>query len=416
MVERSSTSAVTYFGSYGSRPIDRALGAAATLSIGVFLFRLLNRYVRRLQDGKKDPWITALLTLIRSRSVKEEPPSLTDTALHRGACHCRSVTFEVSSVNMFHNSLRFSRWLVALSLTVMHYSIVFLQQFRGPSTVLAKDGQGKIHYPHTHVHAPDFRFIAGEAILKIYYVLVPAAASALGVEPKTAAFTFCSRCGVHILHAPNAFSNMIDVNVDCLDAGTKWLMSKHKRNLSQGVPALDQWKRHTGTIDSDDADYDGRSGFLLSDPLTMELGNGEDARSVQGNWRLVTPKSLTVDPTMVSPGTPSTSSTSGTDGQLAVHERSFGMEDSRGVDLEHAITSPALRKLAPTSRLRLPPPLETSLSEGNETIESTTTPQMRDQLKYYMSKHVSTSGKKATNSTPKTANILLADDGNDGRI
>lgn len=382
MVERSSTSAVAYFGRYGSRPIDRALGAAATLSIGVFLFQLLNRYVRRLKDGEQHTWITALLSLIRRRSVEEEQSSLTDTAVHRGTCHCRSVTFE----------------------------------FRGPSTIKAKDGQGKIHYPHTHVHAPDFRFIAGEAMLKIYYVLVPAATSALGVEPNTAAFTFCSRCGVHILHAPNALSNMVDVNVDCLDAGTKWLMSKHKRNLSQGVPALDQWKRPTGTIDSDDADFDGRSGFLLNDPLTMELGNGEVARSMQGNWRLVTPKSLTVDPTMVSPGTPSTSSTSGTDGQLAVHERSFAMEDSGGVDLEQAVSSPTLLNLPQTSRLRLPPQIEASLSEGDETIGSTTTPQMRDQLKYYMSKHVSTSGKKAAISTPKTANTLQADDANDGRV
>ena len=127
MVERSSTSAVTYFGSYGSRPIDRALGAAATLSIGVFLFRLLNRYVRRLQDGKKDPWITALLSLIRRRSVEEEQSSLTDTAVHRGTCHCRSVTFEVScvSVNMFHSSLGFSRGFVTWRLTVMHNSVVF---------------------------------------------------------------------------------------------------------------------------------------------------------------------------------------------------------------------------------------------------------------------------------------------------
>jgi hypothetical protein len=252
--------------------------------------------------------------------------------------------------------------------------------------------------------------------LKIYYILVPAAASTLGVEPNTAAFTFCSRCGVHILHAPNASSNMLDVNVDCLDAGTKWSISKHKQNLSQGVPALDQWKLHAGTIDSDDADYDGRSGFLLSDPLTMELGNGDVARSLQGNWRLVTPKSLPVDPTIVSPGTPSTSSTSGTDGQLAVHERSFGMDDAGGEDLEQAISSPPLLKLPPTSRLRMPPPIESSLSEGDETVESTTTPQMRDQLKYYMSKHISTAGKKEGNSTPKTANTLQAADANDGRI
>jgi hypothetical protein len=120
MVERSSTSAVTYFGSYGSRPIDRALGAAVTLSVGVFLFQLLNRYIRRLnKDWEKDSWITALVTLILSRSVREVQPSSTDTAVHRGACHCRSVTFEVSSVNMFYSSLELSREFVAQRLTVI---------------------------------------------------------------------------------------------------------------------------------------------------------------------------------------------------------------------------------------------------------------------------------------------------------
>ena len=166
MVERSSTSAVTYFGSYGSRPIDRALGAAVTLSVGVFLFQLLNRYVRRLnKDWEKDSWITALVTLILSRSVKEVQPSSTDTAVHRGACHCRSVTFEVSSVNMFYSSLELSREFVR---SASHGHTQFLASLYNSSEVRMQSKQRMARGRYITRIFTYMRLIFGSLLAKIY--------------------------------------------------------------------------------------------------------------------------------------------------------------------------------------------------------------------------------------------------------
>ena len=237
-------------------------------------------------------------------------------------------------------------------------------------------------------------------MLKMYYIMVPASGSSAGVEPITAAFTFCSRCGVHVLHAPSAHSNMIDVNVDCLNTDKKWTLSEQKENLSYGVPLPDQWKDNFDTIN--EADEYARDDFFALGPMANSIVSDEDSRSMQESWSLPTPKELKMDSTVVSPGTPSTSSTSGTGSHLAARVRSFGMEDSRtgSEDSDHHIAAPPVLKLPPAANLnlRLPPPIETglSLSPGSEISASNTTPMMRDQLKYYMSKHVSSSGKKHT--------------------
>ena len=108
MVERSSTSTVvTYFGGYGSGPLDRTLGAAATLGLGVVLVQSVSRYLRRLNNNNEQSWIATLLSVMRNLMTRssrssiddEEEPSaaiVTGTAVHSGTCHCRSVVFEVS--------------------------------------------------------------------------------------------------------------------------------------------------------------------------------------------------------------------------------------------------------------------------------------------------------------------------------
>ena len=195
---------------------------------------------------------------------------------------------------------------------------------------------------------------------------------------------------------------MLDVNVECLDSASKWSLSKVKQNLSQGVPALDQGKHHFQVDNGDDGDENVQIEFFSSGPLTAELGNGGDPRSTE-IWQLPTPKLLKMDSTPLSPGTPSTSSTSCTERQFQGHSQTNGRDDPGGEDSEQAIASPPLLNLPPSFRQIIPMPIESSHSAGTESIESITSPQMRDQLNYYIGKHVTSSPSKMS-STPKAFN------------
>lgn len=57
------------------------------------------------------------------------------------------------------------------------------------------------------------------------------------------AHSFCSRCGVHFLHAPNSHSAALDVNVDCLETeDIKLAVTPEKvDNLALGSHVLGQW-------------------------------------------------------------------------------------------------------------------------------------------------------------------------------
>jgi hypothetical protein len=113
MKERSSTISVN---GYANRPIDRVLGAAATLGIGLFLFQTFCRYLRRMKDDESKSWMAELTKLLRT-SVKEVRSSSEGEAWHAGACHCRSVLFEVSACTIVSFNVGFGAWLHLLSNT-----------------------------------------------------------------------------------------------------------------------------------------------------------------------------------------------------------------------------------------------------------------------------------------------------------
>ena len=97
---------------YANRPFDRVLGAAATLGLGVFLFQTFCRYLRRMKDDESNSWIVELTKLLRN-SVKEGRASSEDDSWHAGACHCRSVLFEVSCCTILSFDFGFrARWLL----------------------------------------------------------------------------------------------------------------------------------------------------------------------------------------------------------------------------------------------------------------------------------------------------------------
>jgi len=128
---------------------------------------------------------------------------------YAGSCHCNSIRFRL----------------------------------RAPSHLSAKDCQGKIRYPHIYTTASNFQLTSGTESLSVYYVRLPshkttnpkppsnninASSSSSSTSSSSdddestekgniAAHTFCNRCGVHILRAPDPKSNELEVNTDCLD-------------------------------------------------------------------------------------------------------------------------------------------------------------------------------------------------------
>jgi hypothetical protein len=71
-----------------SRPLDRALGAVVTLSLGILVVRFVTHHVR------DEPWLSALLETIRGWWKSQDEES--SPVVHHGACHCRAIVFEVS--------------------------------------------------------------------------------------------------------------------------------------------------------------------------------------------------------------------------------------------------------------------------------------------------------------------------------
>lgn len=90
-----------------NRPVDRALGAAATLGISIAILRLVTRALRsNIRQGEEHreqnlyPLIKGILRNLLMLIHKEEQDAI-DFVKHVGACHCRSIEFEVSCIYPF---------------------------------------------------------------------------------------------------------------------------------------------------------------------------------------------------------------------------------------------------------------------------------------------------------------------------
>lgn len=120
---------------------------------------------------------------------------------HQGSCHCKSVTFEI----------------------------------KASRTLLARAGEGKIGYRHTEIKSSGLRFVRGQGHLKTYYVVVD------DVEDR-GAHVFCGRCGCQILFAPSRKSNRLFINVNLLDEGIQKIrVVKEKCAITASVPLEGQW-------------------------------------------------------------------------------------------------------------------------------------------------------------------------------
>ncbi|GFH59719.1 hypothetical protein CTEN210_16195 [Chaetoceros tenuissimus] len=180
--------------SHNGLSLDRTLGTVASASLALGLYRVLSKAIK--SDGGKVSNSNLLhlvkvclgsLMLGKSNALQdiedmEEMVHTGELVKFQGSCHCRSVLFTL----------------------------------RAPETIIAKDCQGKIRYPHYKTTAESFQLIAGTKYLSVYYVNLPKASTA--AEPIVAAHTFCSRCGVHILRAPNSNTDKLEVNTNCLES------------------------------------------------------------------------------------------------------------------------------------------------------------------------------------------------------
>ncbi|CAB9515426.1 Glutathione-dependent formaldehyde-activating enzyme [Seminavis robusta] len=329
--------------------------------------------------------------------------------IHEGSCHCQSVHFE----------------LIA------------------PQKILCKLGEAaKIQFRHIRVRAKSFRILKGAHLVKMYYVNKPSSVSPQALD--TGAHSFCSRCGVHFLHAPNSRSTALDVNVDCLHLDGPIKVCGKTTNLSVGVPVPDQW---------DQAETDGLSSYsnrypatiaeetlpmMMMFPTTAESTPSPSFASYQNNhhmarnshnssaWDsfdnksgsnstidLVFPASSAGTKMMPPPPTPTTVYTSNTEsfytagGQpnhtgvpptLTWDTRDCTNDAESVISLSSAKAFPALRTGldsfgggAAVDPMGSPP--------SNAAISPSTTPLVRHQLNFYMRKHMSSSSSVGSSSS-----------------
>jgi len=240
------------------------------------------------------------------------------------------------------------------------------------------------------------------------------------------AHSFCSRCGVQILHAPNSHSTALDVNIECLykgEAKFQLMLSQEKVakkvDLSAGTFVIGQW---------DGAEQD--NGFN-SYPATIAEEMMPE-RSPFGAYKqhpLLRPQSDfetlddyydddTADVMLASiPGTPSTVQTSQT-GSLVSSYRTNGVPPTLTVDtsdgngdadnsvVSFASSRSCFPSLSSTPALKTQhsghslPPIPLASPDGDGAIKSAvlpgTTALARHQMKHFMRKHMST-------TTPKSA-------------
>lgn len=237
---------------------DQALGYAATLGLSLAVYRLVAAMLRGNRRSVDDDDRSADDTSSSSRSILSLPSFLLtflraalfrkirdgdsyhraaygrdnhqqkkgagkkkgeDTAgpdmQHRGSCHCASIRFTLLA----------------------------------PRNISALDCGGKIRYPHYPTTADKFQLTKGSRHLKMYYVTVNNVSEDGSPTGTTCmvAHTFCGRCGVNLLRAPDSTMDALEVNVGCLErdgyatVGVEYYRADDKVGLGAGTPLPHQW-------------------------------------------------------------------------------------------------------------------------------------------------------------------------------
>ena len=260
-------------------------------------------------------------------------------------------------------------------------------------------------------------------MVSMYYVNK---ASSQYRNEEVGAHSFCSRCGVHFLHAPNSRSTALDVNVDCLnpqDVKIKTAKSR-KINLSAGRPVSDQWEhdpethRYPATIAEENAPmatmpFDKSSPFAAyrNHPLMRHHQNQEDWDPLAADYHSTT--NDTIDLTFpeddkLENQTPSTVYTAQTD-SMSVPPTLLTVDTSRPIDTESLVSLSSLRSRGAMS-LKADPDAYVS-PPSNAGIAPSTTPLVRHQMNFYMRKHMLSSSSISSSSPSNRTNTPRVPDG-----
>lgn len=271
---------------------------------------------------------------------------------HQGSCHCQSVRFEM----------------------------------KAPRTLIVKEGPGKIQYRHTEVKNSSFRITRGQNTLKTYYVFTDDGQDRGG-------HVFCERCGCHVLFAPSRNSPLLLVNVNCMDAGIRKIrVVDQNSSLSPGAP-FGQWDDQMTTISE-----------VTRDPQIMSHSSAqlryEAMSDTSSEWKLYDEVER-LDPSkqrayFAPPQTPTTvSSYTGTNVESDTKSLPPYTIQQKGSDYETIMTESDFFD----SRSEIPFG-DRSVASAAPSISSKHLPTIRDQMKYYMKKHSSTTSN--TPSLPRT--------------
>jgi hypothetical protein len=406
--------------------VDRALGAAASLGLSLAILRLVvfcAKAAKRLESSSDDPnqfqlaspesagnvWYSFMRNLIR-RLLQED--SHTDSKgstgiegdggaiiTHQGSCHCESVHFEVRERGVSRSSS-----IVGCSILPFLYApfsfFFFDSQVLAPRCLCAKDGPGKIQYRHTQVKAANFRVTKGKDCLKTYYVLPKDS-----THNSKGAHAFCGRCGVHILYAPSKNSSRLEINVHCLEDGIRKLrVTSSTDAISNTIPVEGQWDDQLTTISEVGSDETSRFMFELSDAPFIIATPGSSSPTTtsasQSQWMLHRKSEdsslgsmfFEEKPFAFTPETPSTiDSVTAADSYVS----SILRADSVATETESttSTTTETNNRASAAISLECPPPKSKTTSPP--------TAQSRDQMRYYMKKHLGT--QKVSEEEKKTS-------------
>jgi hypothetical protein len=328
-----------------------------------------------------------------------------------GSCHCKSISFIL----------------------------------RAPSHIEARECHGKIKYPHCLSNADDFQLITGTQLLSVYYVELSDdtgcnASSNSNTQPFDnsiiAAHTFCSRCGVHILRAPNSYTNKLEVNTSCLDdfdgnndKNLHNFMSinvtidenKNGMGMGGGKPVEDNFKRpRKHQFQDRRVDDDFRSNSMSNSTARSHISRTSTAKQATLPWPVQTTVYEEEDyesnlkwrlsDSMSQASTPATMTSTLIPGSIISSSSDSGSSsdvDGDGLSYdENSVGSPPLNTgFTPreddsisisgwpvASSLQTPRHHEmTTASTTSSTASknrSRPSSLMKDQLKYYMSKHI----------------------------
>lgn len=358
-----------------SASVDNALSAAASLGLGVALVRWLwNTYRRPAIETEgtsggsveeiiveRGGMLDAIMSSIR-RALRRllldadelrqyetiklvDEVHVVDGAMitHQGSCHCHSVRFEI----------------------------------RAPRTLIAKEGPGKIQYRHTEIKSSSFRVVRGQSHLKTYYVR--------NLDDR-GAHAFCDRCGCHVLFAPSKNSTRLQINVNCIDEGIRKIkVVDTKSSLSTGAPLDEQWDDQLTTI----AEVSHDPHFQLRQKEFKNWDTLSTDGSITTDWRLYDEvdklESAASQRAYFAP--PHTPTTVDSFTAHAMDTQSLpALRIPRGVsDTASVMTDSDMFSVT-----------QSEFAMGITSPHRTKAlPQLHDQMKYYMKKHVSPSAKTA---------------------